>query len=196
MAQEAEKKKVAEVKAFARGIHISPRKVRLVVDLLRKRSVGDAIAQLQFMTKDAALPVAKLIHSAIANARHNFEIDEDRLFIKSFSVDGGRAFKRLKPRAQGRAFPVLRRTSNLNLVLGVGEAKAHKAKTAVVSAMPAKAGEVAKPAPAVDAVPENETPSRFKFWQRNKKSGKMPQLPPKQDPKGKVYTSFDRRGGE
>lgn len=184
-----------EVRAYTRGLHISPRKVRLVTNLLINKPVNQALQELKFVVKNAAHPVSKLIHSAIANASHNFQIEEDRLFIKRFSVDGGPVMKRFKPRAQGRAFPIHRRTSHLNLVLGVGAAQSSgKLVKPVVSShavdSPGKQTETST------SSKEQKKPSRLRFWQREKKSGKMSQLPPKQDPKGKTYTSFDRRGGE
>src|SRR3990167_744336 len=112
-------KQITEVKAYARGIHIGPRKVRLVANLVKNLPVEDALNNLTFITKKAALPIKKLVNSGIANAKHNFQIEEDRLFVKSFTVDGGRVFFRYSPRAQGRAFPLRKRTSHLNLILGV-----------------------------------------------------------------------------
>src|SRR3989338_6235417 len=121
MADKIDKKTVTEVAAYARGIHMSPRKVRLVVDLLRGLPAPRALSQLQFVTKKAVIPVRKLIQSSVANATHNFQIEAERLFVKHFSVDGGPALKRFKPRAQGRAFPIRRATSHLNLILGVSD---------------------------------------------------------------------------
>jgi len=112
---------ITEVKAFARGIHMSPRKVRLVADLLKKMSVEQALANLQFLNKRAAGPIKKLVDSGIANASHNFQVPSDQLFIKSLTVDGGPTQKRFKPHAHGRAFPIRRQTSNINLTLGVKE---------------------------------------------------------------------------
>src|SRR3989344_374567 len=113
-----EKKEIREVKAFARGIHMSPRKVRLVASMLKNMSVAEALDNLAFITKKAALPIKKLVASGVANASHNFQIAADRLFIKSLTVDGGQALKRFKPGGQGRAFPIRKRTSHINLILG------------------------------------------------------------------------------
>lgn len=112
-------KEVSEIKASARGVRISPRKVRLVVDLIRGLTVDQALSQLQFSVKKAALPVGKLINSAVANAANDFKLDRDQLFVKTIQVDGGRVAKRYVPRAQGRAFPIRKPTSHINLVLGV-----------------------------------------------------------------------------
>src|SRR5262245_10522838 len=128
-----ETKTIKEVTAFARGIHMSPRKVRLVADLLRKLPVEQALVNLEFITKRAAQPLKKLLNSGVANASHNFQIGSEKLFIKSLTVDGGQVIKRFKPRAQGRAFPIARRTANINLVLGVAD-KAFKGRKIVKKA--------------------------------------------------------------
>lgn len=197
-AEKLEKKEVTEVKAFARGLHVSPRKARLVVDVLKNLSVAEALTQLDFLTKRAAGPIKKLVNSAVANASHNFQIEADQLFIKSFTVDGGRVFFRYEPRAQGRAFPVRKRTSHLNLVLGVRKT-AVKAKKKPVTAPAKKEISEEKPAGALVAAGESEEgpeekKSRFSFWPKKSKEAKPSQVAPKADSKGRHYTSFDRRG--
>lgn len=107
-----------EVKAQSNNLRMSPRKVRLVADLVRGQKIATALAQLNFANKAAALPIAKLIKSAVANAQHNFDLAEDNLFVKTISVDGGATLKRWMPRAQGRATPLRKRTSHINLILG------------------------------------------------------------------------------
>lgn len=187
----ADVKTITEIKAFARGIHMSPRKVRAVANLLKNLPVDEALVNLAFTPRKAALPIKKLVASGIANAKHNHQIEEARLFVKSLTVDAGQAMKRFKPRAQGRAFPIKRRTSHINLVLGVLE-KARQIKRKVVIPPPVedKSEKVEdKPKPA------EASKSRFSFLRR-KKEGDPTQVPPKQDVKGKHYTSFDRRGGE
>src|ERR1041385_2201427 len=106
-----------EVKAFARYIHMSPRKLRLVADLVRLKQVDLALEQLRFASKKAALPLAKAINSAVANAVHNFNLNKEDLFIKSLTIDGGPVYRRYAPRAQGRAFVERKRTSHINVVL-------------------------------------------------------------------------------
>ncbi len=185
------KKDIKEVKAFARGVHISPRKARLVAHLVKNMAVGEALTQLNVYTKKAAQPIRKLVDSAIANARHNFQIEEDKLFIKSLTVDGGQVFFRYTPRAQGRAFPVRKRTSHLNLVLGVMDFPKKGKKTK------AQEKNVDKPpqaAPLPEVQETKEEKSRFAFWRRKNKAKSASQVPPKEDPKGKRYTGFDRRG--
>lgn len=106
-----------EVKAHARYIHVSPRKLRLLADLIRRERVDVALEQLRFSPKKAALPLTKVVHSAIANAVHNFNLPKETLYIKSITVDGGPVVKRYVPRAQGRAFIERKRTSHINVVL-------------------------------------------------------------------------------
>ena len=109
--------KIKEVKAYARYIHVSPQKLRLVAGLIRKAPVDVALEQLRFSSKNAALPLAKAINSAIANAIHNFNMNRDNLYIKAVTIDGGPAFTTYAPRAQGRAFVERKRTSHINVVL-------------------------------------------------------------------------------
>lgn len=107
-----------EVKAKLKFIRMSSTKIRLVANLIRKLPVAKALDQLQFINKLAARPVAKLIKSAMANAEHNFELVKDNLFIKEITVGEGPTLKRSMPRAHGRATPIRKRTSHINLVLG------------------------------------------------------------------------------
>lgn len=116
-----------EVKAKAKFIRMSPIKMRLVTNLIKKLPVDKALDQLHFINKLAARPVAKLVLSAIANAEHNFELAKDNLFIKEITVGEGPTLKRWMPRAHGRATPIKKRTSHINLVLG--EIKASGVKT-------------------------------------------------------------------
>src|SRR5688500_2834949 len=95
--------KIQEVKAHARFIHESPQKLRLVADLIRKARVDVALEQLKFSSKNAALPIAKLLNSAIANAVHNFNMNKEDLVVRAITVDGGPVMKRMFPRAQGRS---------------------------------------------------------------------------------------------
>ena len=96
----------------------SPRKVRLVSDLVKGKSVADAVKLLSVTTKSAALPLRKLIESAAKSAKNTFNIDEKTLYIKEFRVDAGATLKRSMPRARGSAFPILKRTCHVSLVLG------------------------------------------------------------------------------
>ncbi len=107
-----------DVHAFLRSLRMSPRKVRLVIDAVRGKSVKDADIRLSLMNKGAALPVLKLLRSAIANAEHNFKLAPESLYIKAITADGGPTLKRSRPRAFGRAAPIRKRTTHLSIVLG------------------------------------------------------------------------------
>ncbi len=106
-----------EARAQARYVRIAPRKVRIVIDLVRGKPVKDAIGVLRFVPKRASRVVEKLIRSAVANATHNYEMDEDRLFVARAFVDEGPRFKRIRPEMRGQAFPILKRTSHVTVVL-------------------------------------------------------------------------------
>ncbi len=110
-------KTIKEVKAFARYIHVSPRKLRLVADMIRQTRVDVALEQLKFSSKNAALPISKAINSAVANAVHNFNMNKEDLFLKAITIDQGPVYKKYAPRAQGRAFIERKRTSHINVVL-------------------------------------------------------------------------------
>lgn len=107
-----------EARAVARYIWISPRKVRRVADLVRGKKAAEALAILRFTPKRAALLVAKVIRSALANAEHNYDLDPDNLYIKQICVDQGPVYKRYQPRARGRADLRRRRTSHITVVVG------------------------------------------------------------------------------
>ena len=107
-----------EVRAKAKFLRNAPRKTRLVIAAVRGLSVDKAIDQLNNMNKKVALPVRKLVESAIANALNNFDLKRDNLFIKEISADEGPVFRRWMPRARGRATPIRKKTSHINIVLG------------------------------------------------------------------------------
>jgi large subunit ribosomal protein L22 len=106
-----------EIKAKLKHLRISPRKVRLVAGLIRGMETSKAIEQLKFMNKKAAKPVEKLLNSGIANAVNNYELDENNLFIKEIRVDDGVTLKRWMPRAHGRATPIRKRSSHVEIIL-------------------------------------------------------------------------------
>ncbi|KPJ85251.1 hypothetical protein AMJ57_03800 [Parcubacteria bacterium SG8_24] len=106
-----------EVTAKARFIRMSPRKVRLVADLVRGLDVAKAEAQLKFVRKAAARPVLKVILSAKANAEHNHKMRPEGLFVKRIMVDGGPVLHRWRARAFGRAAPIRKRMSHITVVL-------------------------------------------------------------------------------
>lgn len=106
-----------EVKAKARFIRMSPKKVRLVVDIIRGMDVIAAEEQLSFSKKAAAGVVLKLLRSAVANAEHNFNLSKDNLYIKTITADDGPTLKRWMPRAFGRATTIRKRSSHINIAL-------------------------------------------------------------------------------
>lgn len=115
-----------EVKAKARYIRMSPRKVRLVVDVIRGMKVKEARTQLQFMKKAAAEPVLKLLNSAVANAEHNFNLNADNLFVKAVAADDGPTLGRWRARAFGRAAPIRKRMTHISIVLEDKTAKTNE----------------------------------------------------------------------
>ncbi len=106
-----------ETRAVSRHVRIAPRKVRLVVDLVRGKRVEEAISILEFVPKSAARVVAKTLRSVVANAQNTQNVDVDRLFIKRVFVDGGPTGKRVISRAQGRATPIRKRTCHVTVVV-------------------------------------------------------------------------------
>ena len=106
-----------EVKATAKYIRIAPRKVRIVMNLVRGKSVADALAILKFTPKIGADAAEKVLRSAVANAENNFDMDVDRLFISSAFVDQGPTLKRIHPRSRGQAFKILKHTSHITVAV-------------------------------------------------------------------------------
>ncbi|MFV8829664.1 50S ribosomal protein L22 [Alkalihalobacterium sp. APHAB7] len=106
-----------QAKAVAKQVRVAPRKVRLVVDLIRGKQVGEAIAILRHTPKAASPIVEKLLNSAIANAEHNYEMEPNNLYISEVFVDEGVTLKRFRPRAMGRASRINKRTSHITIVV-------------------------------------------------------------------------------
>lgn len=106
-----------EAGATLRLLRMTPRKVRLVADLVRGKRVEDALKTLRFTAKAASFPLKKLIESAVANAENNHGLDIDTLWVREIRVDEGPTLKRFRPRAQGRAFRIRKRTSHVCVVL-------------------------------------------------------------------------------
>ena len=118
------------VKAIAKGVRISPRKVGVVAALVRGRTVADALTILEHTPRRAAVPVRKAIQSAKANADHNHNVKPDTLKITAITVTPGPRLKRYRPAAHGRALPFMRRTSHITVIVDgdVRVAKAAKAE--------------------------------------------------------------------
>lgn len=106
-----------EARAYLRYARISPRKVSIVLDLIRGKDSKMAMAILKHTPKAASELLEKLLKSAVANAGNNHHMDENRLYVAECFVTPGPTLKRIRPRAQGRAFKILKRTSHITLVL-------------------------------------------------------------------------------
>ncbi|TMR07185.1 50S ribosomal protein L22 [Actinomadura soli] len=106
-----------EARAQARFIRVTPRKARRVVDLIRGLPAAEAQAVLRFAPQAASEPVGKVLASAIANAEHNFKLDTETLVVSRAYVDEGPTLKRFRPRAQGRAYRINKRTSHITVVV-------------------------------------------------------------------------------
>ena len=128
-----------EVNAKLRYLRVSPRKVRLVVDLIRGLHVKDAKSQLKLSPKGSSLAVLKLLNSATANAVNNFNLDENNLFVKKALVDMGPTLHRWKPRAFGKASPIRKRTTHITLVLDELEEGKVDIEKQVVDTLPKEA---------------------------------------------------------
>ena len=108
---------MAVATAKATYIRIAPRKVQIVLDLIRNQPAEKAMAILKYTPKAACEPLMKLLKSAIANAENNNNMDVTRLYVAECSVSQGPTLKRIRPRAQGRAFRINKKTSHITLVL-------------------------------------------------------------------------------
>lgn len=114
---------MAEARAVARFVRVPPRKARLVADLIRGRDVNSALVQVQVAKRQAARVVEKVLRSAMANATQNHGVrDVDRLVVARATVDEGPTWKRIQPRAMGRAYRIRKRTSHITIVLREREA--------------------------------------------------------------------------
>ncbi len=148
-----------------RYLRIAPRKVRLVVDSMKGKSVGEAQTALSFMTKKGSLPVLKLLKQAVANAKDSFQVEEDNLYISEIRVDEGPKYKRWMPRARGSAYEIQKKTSHVTLVLDTikptKEKKRKKAKKKTAETIKEVSGEkeIKRPKPEKPKLkPEVEKP--------------------------------------
>ena len=147
-----------EARAQARYVRVTPMKARRVVDLIRGMSAADAQAVLQFAPQAASEPVGKVLASAVANATNNHAMDPRELVVSAAFVDEGPTMKRIRPRAQGRAYRIRKRSSHITLILtdGVAPAPAPKVKAAKIEAAKIEADE----APAKKAAPAKKTAAK------------------------------------
>ena len=111
-------------RATAKYVRVAPRKVKIVVDLIRGKQVDQALAILAYTPKSAAPVVEKLLNSAIANAENNLSLDRQSLYVAETYANQGPTLKRFQPRSQGRAYKILKRSSHITVILD--EAKEEK----------------------------------------------------------------------
>lgn len=121
-----------EVSAFVKSVKISPRKVRLVADAVRKLSINKALDALYLTPKRASLPIKKVLESAIANAVNNGKLNKDILYIKKIEVSEGPAYKRFHPSTRGRIHPYKKRTSHIRVVLEEAQKRQEGTETSSV----------------------------------------------------------------
>ena len=115
---------VKQAKAIAKYVRIAPRKVRIVMNLIRGKDIADAFAILKFTPKRGATLIEKVLKSAVANAENNFDMDADKLFVSTCFVDQGPTIKRYHPRSRGQAFSILKHTSHITIVVSEKESDA------------------------------------------------------------------------
>jgi large subunit ribosomal protein L22 len=154
---------VPGARAIARHVHVSPMKARRVVNLVRGLPAKEALTVLKFAPQAASEPVYKVLASAIANAENNERLDPDLLLVAEAFVDEGPTLKRFRPRAQGRAFRIRKRTCHITIVVEAVVATGPARKAAAVKAAPAPVDEVAeapaKAAPAKKATKKAAAPA-------------------------------------
>ena len=139
---EAEAPEYPRAVARARYVRDTPMKVRRVVELIRGRSASEALAGLQFAPQAASGPVAKVLASAMANAENNLSLDPETLWVSKAYVDEGPTLKRFRPRAQGRAYRIRKRTSHITVeVESVPQKKTSQKQTAQRRGASRKAGQ-------------------------------------------------------
>lgn len=151
------------VRAHLRYLRIAPRKVRLVIGLVRGLSVEAAIDQLSVLPKRASLPVLKLLNSAVANAEHNFKLDRKELIVKSIVANEGPRLKRYQPRAFGRAAEILKRTTHITIVLeDKAQSKPQATKPVAAKPVDLTAAEVKQAPIQPKAAPAKKSPTTKK----------------------------------
>ena len=151
-----------EARAQARFVRVTPMKARRVVDLIRGLPAADAQAVLRFAPQDASEPVGKVLDSAIANATNNHNLDPASLVVAEAYVDEGPTMRRFRPRAQGRAFRIRKRTSHITVVLDTLDA-VEAVKTPAKKSTSAKAAPKAAPKAtdaASDKAPAKKAPAK------------------------------------
>lgn len=112
-----------EAKAVAKFVRIAPRKVRIVMNLIRGKDVAEAFAILKFTPKRGSKFIEKVLKSAVANAENNFEMDAEKLYISTCYVDQGPTLKRIHPRSRGQAFSIFKHTSHITVIVSEKESE-------------------------------------------------------------------------
>ena len=115
--EEVKKPEPRDVKATAKTVRVTTRKAKLVLDLIRGKDIKEALAILKFLPNKAARITYKVAKSAVANATHNFQMDESKLYVKECYANEGITLKRFMPRAKGSASPIMKRTSHITVVI-------------------------------------------------------------------------------
>lgn len=159
--------------AKARFVRVSPRKARRVIDLVRGKSVADALDILRWAPQAASEPVAKVIASAAANAQNNNGLDPATLVVATVYADEGPTAKRIRPRAQGRAFRIRRRTSHITVVVESRPAKDQRSAKST-RARRAEASKAAAKAPAKKASVKSEAKTAAKAPAKKAPAQKAP----------------------
>lgn len=175
--------------AKARFVRVSPRKARRVIDLVRGRSVADALDILRWAPQAASEPVAKVIASAAANAQNNNGLDPSTLVVATVYADEGPTAKRIRPRAQGRAFRIRKRTSHITVVVESRPAKDQRSAKSTRARRAEASKAAAKKAPATKA-PASKAPAK-------KAAAKAPakKATPKAKAEAKTSETSDAKGG-
>ena len=118
-----------QVTAKLKHLRVTARKAREVVNLIRGKTAVDAKVLLSFATRKSATPILKLLNSAVASAKHNFQINEENLYVSKTTVDEGPTLKRSHPMSRGRAYPIMKRSAHITIILS--EIGSEKNKTKV-----------------------------------------------------------------
>ncbi len=185
--------------AKARFVHVSASKARRVIDLVRGKSVTDALDILRWAPQAASEPVAKVIASAAANAQNNEGLDPSTLVVATVYADEGPTAKRIRPRAQGRAFRIRKRTSHITVIVESRPSKEERGGGRSVSAARARRAQgskaaAAKKAPATKAAVETTAPEPRHPPRRRLRRRLRPRRPP--EPPRRRHQAQPRRSAE
>jgi large subunit ribosomal protein L22 len=174
------------MKAILKNHRQSSRKVRIVADTIRGKSVKQSLIELSFLAKRSSEPIQKLVRSAAANAKNDFSLESDNLYIKEIRVDEGFTLKRWMPRARGRAFPIRKRTSHVFIELAEidGSKRTKKTRPEVKPTKKPKKVSVEKKKPVEKVAKESKkTSSKVKDEKKTEKKSKPKDTETKQKDK-------------